>query len=102
MIAFIMMLMGSFDLLTDMLVFVMWVFNCLIFLAVFRLRKTEPKLARPYRVPGYPIIPLIALVGGLFIIVTTLLTETGLAITGLGLTLIGLPIYFWHQRQRQA
>lgn len=101
-IAFIMMLMGSFDLLTDMLVFVMWVFNCLIFLAVFRLRKTEPKLARPYRVPGYPIIPLIALVGGLFIIVTTLLTETGLAITGLGLTLIGLPIYFWHQRHRQA
>ena len=64
-IALIMMFMGSFDLLTDMLVFVMWVFNCLIFIAVFKLRRTEPELNRPYRVPGYPVIPLIALVGGI-------------------------------------
>lgn len=98
-IALLMMFMGSFDILTDMLVFVMWVFNCLIFIAVFKLRKTEPELNRPYRVPGYPVIPLIALVGGIFIVVTTLITETGLAVTGLALTLIGLPIYYWHQRQ---
>jgi len=99
-IALLMMFMGSFDILTDMLVFVMWVFNCLIFIAVFKLRRTEPELNRPYRVPGYPVIPLIALVGGIFILATTLITETGLAVTGLLLTLIGLPIYFWHQRHQ--
>ncbi|MFC6207716.1 APC family permease [Levilactobacillus tongjiangensis] len=97
-IALIMMLLGSFDLLTDMLVFVMWVFNCFIFIAVFRLRKREPELKRPYRVPWYPIIPLIALLGGFFILITTLVTEPGLAVTGLVLTLLGLPIYYWHQR----
>lgn len=100
-IALLMMFMGSFDILTDMLVFVMWVFNCLIFLAVFRLRRTEPELNRPYRVPWFPIIPIVALIGGIFILVTTLITETGLAVTGLGLTLIGLPVYFWHQKHRQ-
>ncbi|MFC6291026.1 APC family permease [Levilactobacillus angrenensis] len=99
-IALIMMLMGSFDLLTDMLVFVMWCFNCLLFIAVFKLRRTEPELVRPYRVPGFPVIPLIALLGGLFILVTTLVTETGLAITGLALTLIGLPVYYWHQHHQ--
>lgn len=98
-IALIMMLLGSFDLLTDMLVFVMWVFNCFIFIAVFRLRKREPELKRPYRVPWYPVIPLIALLGGIFILITTLVTEPGLAITGLALTLLGLPVYYWHQRQ---
>nr|WP_203640730.1 amino acid permease [Levilactobacillus andaensis] len=98
-IALIMMFMGNFDVLTDMLVFVMWVFNCLIFLAVFKLRRKEPELNRPYQVPWYPVIPLIALVGGIFIIVTTLVTETGLAVTGLALTAIGLPIYFWHQKR---
>lgn len=100
-IALIMMLLGSFDLLTDMLVFVMWVFNCLIFLAVFKLRRKEPALLRPYKVPGYPVIPLIALVGGLFILVTTIVTEPGLAMTGLALTLLGLPVYYWHQPHRK-
>ncbi|NLR12716.1 APC family permease [Levilactobacillus tujiorum] len=100
-IALLMMLMGSFDILTDMLVFVMWLFNCLIFIAIFVLRKREPELSRPYKVPGFPIIPLIALVGGIFIVVTTLVTETGLAVTGLALTLVGLPIYFIHQRRRK-
>ncbi|WP_125573666.1 APC family permease [Levilactobacillus huananensis] len=100
-IALLMMFMGSFDILTDMLVFVMWGFNCLIFLAVFQLRRTEPELDRPYRVPWFPIIPIIALIGGLFILVTTLITEPGLAATGLGLTLIGLPVYFWHQKHRK-
>jgi len=99
-IALLMMLMGSFDILTDMLVFVMWLFNCLIFIAIFVLRKREPELVRPYKVPGFPLVPLIALVGGIFIVVTTLVTETGLAATGLALTLVGLPIYFIHQRRR--
>ncbi|NLR10294.1 MULTISPECIES: APC family permease [Lactobacillaceae] len=100
-IALLMMLMGSFDILTDMLVFVMWLFNCLIFVAIFVLRKREPELIRPYKVPGFPVVPLIALVGGIFIVVTTLVTEIGLAVTGLALTLVGLPIYFIHQRRRQ-
>lgn len=93
-IAAIMMFLGNFDLLTDMLVFVMWVFNILIFYAVFILRKREPDLLRPYKVPLYPFIPIIAILGGLFIIITTLFTQLALALIGLIITILGIPVYF--------
>ncbi|AQP54689.1 amino acid permease [Vagococcus penaei] len=96
-IAIIMMCLGSFDLLTDMLVFVMWLFSLLIFLAVFILRKREPELNRPYKVPLYPFIPLVAIIGGLFILIITLWTQFFLALTGIGLTLIGIPIFYLTQ-----
>lgn len=92
-IAILMMMTGKFDMLTDMLVFVIWVFYTLTFLAVFILRKREPELERPYKVPLYPIIPIIALLGGLFIVVNTLFTQTALALVGLVATLIGLIFY---------
>ncbi|MFN1208351.1 amino acid permease, partial [Enterococcus lactis] len=75
-IAILMIFAGSFDLLTDMLVFVMWIFNCLLFVAVFKLRRKEPEMIRPYKVPWYPIVPIIALVGGIFILAETLITQT--------------------------
>ncbi|MCF6514811.1 amino acid permease [Lactobacillus sp. S2-2] len=96
-ISILMIYFGGFDLLTDMLVFVIWMFNCLLFIALFILRKREPQLKRPYKVPGYPIIPIIALVGGLFILVTTIINQFQLALFGLILTFIGIPIYYFHQ-----
>ncbi len=59
-IAIALMFAGGFDTLTDMLVFVIWLFYTLVFVAVIKLRKTEPDLKRPYRVPGYPFVPLVA------------------------------------------
>jgi APA family basic amino acid/polyamine antiporter len=43
-----------------------WVFYILSFVAVIILRKTQPNLNRPYKVPLYPIIPILAILGGLF------------------------------------
>ncbi|KRK48996.1 amino acid transporter [Secundilactobacillus kimchicus JCM 15530] len=96
-ISLLMIFMGSFDTLTDMLVFVMWIFNVMLFVALFVLRRREPQLKRPYRVPGYPIIPIIAIIGGLFIVVVTIVTQTGLALVGVGLTLLGIPVYYGHR-----
>ncbi|PIO86004.1 amino acid permease [Pediococcus damnosus] len=93
-IAAFMMLLGSFDLLTDMLVFVMWIFSLLLFIAVFILRKREPNLERPYKVPGYPVVPAIAIIGGIFILVTTIVTEFWLAVVGILITLLGIPVYY--------
>ncbi|WP_430597445.1 APC family permease [Enterococcus sp. AZ177] len=97
-IAAIMMFLGSFDLLTDMLIFVMWLFSLLIFSAVLILRKREPELNRPYKVPFYPVIPIIAIFGGLFILITTLFTQTLLASVGIGITLLGVPVYLLNQK----
>lgn len=97
-IAAIMMFLGSFDLLTDMLIFVMWLFSLLIFSAVLILRKREPELNRPYKVPFYPVIPIIAIFGGLFILITTLFTQILLASVGIGITLLGVPVYLLNQK----
>lgn len=98
-IAIIMMFSGQFDTLTDMLVFVIWIFYTLVFLAVFILRKREPNLKRPYKVPLYPFIPLVALLGGLFIIINTLFTQTLLASVGILLTAVGIPFYFYLKKK---
>ncbi|WP_201307426.1 APC family permease [Companilactobacillus farciminis] len=95
-IAIAMIFMGSFDYLTDMLVFVMWIFSMMMFIGVFILRRNEPELERPYKINFYPIPPLIALAGGGYIIISTLLRQPGLAFMGIGITLLGLPVYYIH------
>ncbi|MBW8460355.1 amino acid permease [Lactobacillus johnsonii] len=98
-VSLIMIILGTFDLLTNMLVFVMWTFTTLISIAVVILRYREPKLERPYVVPWYPIIPIISIGGGLFIVISTVINEFWLSITGIGLTLLGLPIYYYMKKQ---
>ena len=48
---------GTFNTLIDMLLFVSWVFYAAGGVGLFVLRKKEPDLPRPYRVPFYPFVP---------------------------------------------
>ena len=57
-----------------------------------KLRKDRPDLERPYKVPLYPVIPLIAIIGGLFVIINQLLTATLIAVGGIVITVIGWPV----------
>lgn len=100
-VSLIMIFLGTFDLLTNMLVFVMWTFTTLISIAVVILRHREPKLDRPYVVPLYPIIPIISIGGGLFIVISTVINEFWLSITGIGLTALGLPVYYYIKKHNQ-
>ena len=86
-------LTGQFNLLTDLTVFTIWIFYVLTFIGVIKLRKEKPDLERPYKVPLYPIIPAIAIIGGLFVIINQLLTATLIALGGIIITLIGIPVY---------
>ena len=86
-------LSGQFNLLTDLTVFTIWIFYVLTFIGVIKLRKDRPELQRPYKVPLYPIIPAIAIIGGLFVIINQLLTATLIALGGIIITLIGIPVY---------
>ncbi len=100
-IACVMMTIGTFDLLTDMLIFVMWFFSILIFAAVFVLRKRAPEMPRPYKVPLYPVIPLLAIFGGGFILVMTTVTMPLLVATGIGITALGIPVFYYLQKKYQ-
>lgn len=100
-ISITMILLGSFNILSNMLIFVMWTFSTLISIAVIILRFREPELTRPYKVPLYPIIPLISIFGGLFIIISTIINQFFLSITGIGITLLGLSIYYYVQHNNK-
>lgn len=94
-ISIIMIFSGQFNQLTDMLILVIWFFYILVFIAVFIMRKKEPNLERPYKVPFFPVIPIIAIIGGFYIVLNTLITQPLNSAIGIGLTLLGLPIYLY-------
>ena len=96
-------LSGQSDLLTDLSMFAIWSFYVLTFIGVIKLRKSQPDLYRPYKVPMYPVIPCIAIAGGLFVVLNQLLfagmTNTIISLAGVVVTLIGLPLYNLAQKQ---
>lgn len=100
-VALLMILSGTFDTITNMLVVVIWFFYMLCFAAVFILRKRAPELERPYRVPGYPIVPIIALAGGAFIVLTTAITQPMITIIGILVTTAGIPVYRYQKARHR-
>ena len=89
---------GSFDQLTDMLVFASFIFYGATALGVMLLRHRQPDLHRPYRVIGYPVVPLFFCACCILLVVMTLINQPREALTGLGLIATGLPFYwFWRK-----
>lgn len=90
-------LSGSFDTLTDLAVFVIWLFFILGIAGVFKLRKNFKHLIPQdsYKVPLYPVVPIIGIVGALYVVISTLFTGTANALFGLGVTLVGVPVYMY-------
>ena len=90
-------LSGQFNLLSDLSMFAIWAFYTLTFIGVIKLRKTQPDLKRPYKVPFYPIIPIISICSGLFVVIDQLflagMKSSMISLGGVIITLIGLPVY---------
>ncbi|WP_409069719.1 APC family permease [Clostridium sp. FAM 1755] len=86
-------LSGSFNILTDLVMFVLWIFFTMTVAGIFILRTKFKHLERPYKVPLYPIVPLIGIIGSVYIIISTLITNTFYALCGIVITLIGIPVY---------
>ena len=93
-------LSGSFDTLSDYMIFGGWIFYALTVVAVFVLRRKHPEWERPYRAWGYPLVPLVFLAVAAFLLVNTLYTQPQNALTGLALIALGLPVYAYYNRRR--
>ncbi len=90
---------GTFDVLTDIIVFVLLLFNGLAVASIYVLRRTLPAAARPYRVWGYPVVPALFLAATICLMVNTLIATPGRAFAGLGIVALGLPIYAYYARR---
>jgi len=92
-------LTGSFDTLTDLVVFVLWIFFTMAVAGIFVLRKKFSHIKTSYRVPLYPITPIIGIAGGLFILISTITSSTQRALLGIALTLVGIPVYMYLKKK---
>jgi APA family basic amino acid/polyamine antiporter len=104
---------GTFDTLTDTLIIVSWFFYVTNSWAVVVLRRREPETPRPFKVPWYPVIPVIFVVFGLVYLVLTFVNDVSAyrkavaaeepalmnSALGAALVLIGTPIYFFYRRR---
>ncbi|HVT85272.1 MAG TPA: amino acid permease [Chitinophagaceae bacterium] len=86
---------GSFDQLSDMLIFAVFIFYGATALGVFLLRKKMPDAARPYKVWGYPFVPAIVILFSVSLFANTIVTQPREALMGLALMLTGIPTYFY-------
>jgi APA family basic amino acid/polyamine antiporter len=92
-------LSGTFDQLTDCLLFASWIFYGLVTSSVFVLRRKMPDAPRPYKTFGYPIIPIVFVLVAIALIFNTFYTKPLLSAVGLVLIVIGLPLYFYFKRR---
>ena len=89
---------GSFDLLTNILVFAAFIFYGATALGVIILRIKEPDIPRTYRVFAYPFMPVIFLLFSLLLLVITTINQPKEALLGLGLIATGIPFYWYWRR----
>lgn len=107
----LLVLSGTFDILTDMLIFISWIFYAAGAFGVFVLRKKMPDAPRPYKVVGYPYVPAIFVIFALAFVIFTLYNDIVNyaqgnsqiinSIFGLLLVAIGIPIYIYYQRKNR-
>ncbi len=89
---------GSFDQLTDMLIFASFIFYGATALGVFILRKKMPDAPRPYKAWGYPIVPAIFILFCVALLIVTFAAKPREALMGLVLMLLGIPFYFYWRK----
>lgn len=91
-LAFIMMLFFDPNRLSDLCVFSIYCFYILAFFGIFILRKQNNK--RPFSTPLYPLVPIIAIAGGIFVAVCEIINDFHGVILFLGFIALGLPIFY--------
>jgi APA family basic amino acid/polyamine antiporter len=89
-----MVMTQTFEQLTDTFVLAMWPFYGLSVAAIYRLRKSQPHLQRPYKVVGYPVVPAVFILAAIYLIVNALVTDPMWTSITFGVVLAGLPVYY--------
>jgi amino acid transporter len=95
-----MVMTQTFEQLTDTFVLAMWPFYALSVAAIYRLRQSQPRLNRPYKVVGYPFVPAIFVAAAIYLVINALITDPVWTSITFGVVLAGLPVYYAVFRKR--
>jgi APA family basic amino acid/polyamine antiporter len=91
-------LSGTFDQLTDYVVFSAWIFYAMITGVVFKLRRTRPNAVREYKALGYPVLPAIFIILGVLLLINTVITSPKSTAIGLTFILSGIPVFYFFKK----
>ena len=92
---------GTFEQLLTYVVFIGWIFYALAAASIFVYRRRAPDAVRPYRVPGYPLTPLLFIVSAAALVMNTIVRQPVRATIGLAIVFLGAPVYLiWRSRIR--
>ncbi|MFC6998485.1 APC family permease [Rufibacter roseus] len=95
-------LSGTFDQLTDMIIFAVFIYYGATTFGVFILRKKMPDAHRPYKVWGYPVVPAIMILFCVALFFNTIYVRPREAGIGMILMLTGIPMYWWFTKKQQS
>ena len=90
---------GTFEQLLTYVVFTGWIFYALGAASIFVYRRRQPRAERPFRVPGYPITPVLFVLSAAIIVINATVTQPARAAVGIAIVLSGAPAYLiWRRR----
>jgi basic amino acid/polyamine antiporter, APA family len=98
----LLVLSGKYDDLFNFVIFGSWILYAMATASVFVLRKKRPNMDRPYKTLGYPVVPILFLIGAAVLELTTLWDRPAQSLAGIVLILLGLPFYFYWRRNGSA
>ena len=97
--AIVLALTGTFEQLLTYVVFIGWIFYALGAAAVIALRIKRPDAARPFKVPFYPLTPILFVMAAAVIVINTIVSQPAQAAIGITAVLAGAPAYMiWRRR----
>lgn len=99
--ASVLVLTGRYDDLFNLVIFASWILYGMTAAAVIVLRIRRPELARPYRTLGYPLVPLLFVMGACVLLLSTAIERPRESLMGIGLILLGLPFYMYWRKDAQ-
>lgn len=99
-LAAVMMFFFDPDHLSDLCVFTVYCFYLLAFFGIFILRR-QNKGPRPFSTPLYPLVPIIAIAGGIFVLVSEVFNDPAGVLLFIGIVIVGLPIFYAIKRMDQ-
>lgn len=92
----LLVLSGTFEMLTDLVIFATFLFYGLLALAVLKMKR-QGRITT--KVIGYPFVQLFILLFAMSLTVNTLVTQPKQSLIGIGLVLSGLPFYYYFKKQ---
>ena len=93
---------GRFQALFSLAIFSEWLFYALTTSTIFVFRRREPDGAHPYRIWGYPVLPVLFILAAAVLLVFSFADQPRNSLIGTTIILAGIPLHYLLQKGKRA